>query len=458
MKDLRQLFGTDGIRGVANLDLTPEFVVKVGKAGAKYLTEKNKKGQIVVGRDPRPSGDFISGALISGILSSGANVLDAGIITTPAAAIITRLLDADGGIVISASHNPLEDNGIKFFSRGGHKLTDLQEKLIEDFILGSSKENNDNNDKQNIPLGADVGRYKRLENSYDIYTDYLISNFNLNLRGLKIALDCANGAVSALAPVVLEKFGAEVISFNDDISGELINKNCGSTHPEVLTKIITESKADIGFTYDGDGDRVIAADSFGRILDGDIIIGFCAIDMAAKGILKNNSVVTTVMANMGFDKVLESKGIKVYKTKVGDRYVLEKMIEIDSILGGEQSGHIIFRNLSPTGDGIISTLEFLNVLVNNNYNLEKIYDLIPKYPQILKNVKVKEKIKILSDENLKLKIKDLENRLGNTGRILVRPSGTEPVIRVMVEAQTIELAEKNVSLIIEEIEKISGKS
>jgi phosphoglucosamine mutase len=455
MKDLRQLFGTDGIRGVANLDLTPEFALKVGRAGAKYLAAGSKKGRIIVGRDPRPSGDFISSALVSGILSSGVSVLDAGIITTPATALITRLLDLDGGIVISASHNPLEDNGIKFFSKGGTKLTDVQEKSIEEFILSLNPENDN---KQIYPLGLGVGRYNRLENAYDVYINYLIRNFNLDLSGLKIALDCANGAASILAPAVLEKFGAKVMSFNNDTGGELINKNCGSTHPEVLTKIVVENRADIGFTYDGDGDRVIAADSHGRILDGDIIIGFSAIDMANKGILKNNSVVTTVMANMGFDKVLQSKGITVYKTNVGDRYVLEKMIEVDCILGGEQSGHIIFRNLSPTGDGIISTLEFLNVLTKNNYNLEEIYNLIPKYPQVLKNVKVKDKSKILSNESLKLKIKELENKISGSGRILVRPSGTEPVIRVMAEAETMALTEELVTSIIDEIKKINGNN
>jgi phosphoglucosamine mutase len=393
--------------------------------------------------------------LVSGILSSGVSVLDAGIITTPATALITRLLDLDGGIVISASHNPLEDNGIKFFSKGGTKLTDVQEKSIEEFILSLNPENDN---KQIYPLGLGVGRYNRLENAYDVYINYLIRNFNLDLSGLKIALDCANGAASILAPAVLEKFGAKVMSFNNDTSGELINKNCGSTHPEVLTKIVVENRADIGFTYDGDGDRVIAADSHGRILDGDIIIGFSAIDMANKGILKNNSVVTTVMANMGFDKVLQSKGITVYKTNVGDRYVLEKMIEVDCILGGEQSGHIIFRNLSPTGDGIISTLEFLNVLTKNNYNLEEIYNLIPKYPQVLKNVKVKDKSKILSNESLKLKIKELENKISGSGRILVRPSGTEPVIRVMAEAETMALTEELVTSIINEIKKINGNN
>ncbi len=456
MKDLRQLFGTDGIRGVANLDLTPEFALKVGKAGAKYLTAGNKRAKIVVGRDPRPSGDFISNALIAGILSSGVDVLDAGIITTPAIALIVRILDADGGIVISASHNPFEDNGIKFFSRGGQKLTDLQEKSIEDFILNLGANNCDEKIiKQQVPLGAEVGRYKILDSAYDIYINYLLEKFDLNLSGLKIAVDCANGAASKIVPYALERFGAQVISFNDDLSGELINRNCGSTHPDVISKIVVENKANIGFTYDGDGDRVIAADSFGRILDGDIIIGFCAIDMSEKKILKNNIVVTTVMSNIGLDRVLEKRGIKLYKTDVGDRYVLEKMIELDSILGGEQSGHIIFRNLSTTGDGLISTLEFLNVILKNNYNLEKIYDLIPKYPQVLKNIKVKDKLRILSDNNLRLKITNLENNLGNSGRILVRPSGTEPVVRIMVEAETNKIAEDIVAQIAEEINKIN---
>ncbi|MCL4386691.1 MAG: phosphoglucosamine mutase, partial [Cyanobacteria bacterium] len=258
-----------------------------------------------------------------------------------------------------------------------------------------------------------------------------------------------------IAPEVLKLFGAEVYSHNIELTGENINKGCGSTHPEFLTKAVLENKADIGFSYDGDGDRVIACDGKGRILDGDIMIAFCALYMLEKGTLKNNCVVTTVMANIGFDKVLEKKGIKIYKTNVGDRYVLEKMNETKCSLGGEQSGHIIFSDISPTGDGIISTLEFLNVLVNNDYDLGKIYEMVPKYPQTLKNVRVADKDKILSSKELKDKILEMEKRLEGNGRILVRLSGTEPLIRVMVEAGTQEIANQITSEIAEIILKSS---
>ena len=449
IKDLRKLFGTDGIRGVANLDLTPELVIKIGRAGAKYLSADSRKKQIIIGRDTRPSGEFIQNALISAILSSGVNVLDAGIITTPAIALLAKLLDLDGGIVISASHNPVEDNGIKFFGKGGQKLTDDKEKAIEDYILDSEENSG------TYPTGLSVGRLNCLDNANEIYLNYLLSKFSLNLSGLKIALDCANGAAGVLAPKALQQLGANVIEFNTELTGENINKNCGSTHPEFLSKKILEIEAEIGFSYDGDGDRVIAFDSKGRILDGDIIIAFCAMYMSEKGFLRNNCVVTTVMANMGFDRVLESKDIKIHKTNVGDRYVLEKMLELDCMLGGEQSGHIIFSDLSPTGDGIISTLEFLNVLINNKYNLEKIYDTVPKFPQVLKNVRVTDKDKILTCKEVKNKISEIEKKLAGNGRLLVRPSGTEPLIRVMVEAQSQDVADKATSELSEVIMKCS---
>ncbi len=480
MKNLRKLFGTDGIRGVANQDLTPEFVLKIGKAAAKFLSADSKNRKIVVGRDTRPSGDFISNALTAGLLSSGINVLDAQIIPTPGVALLTKLLDADGGIVISASHNPVEDNGIKFFGKGGCKLTDSQEKAIEDFILGEHKEKSadaaltadfkniesvshiqavsDGHFNQDHHLHArkdlSVGRNKVLENAYELYTEYLCNFFSLDLSGVKIAIDCANGAAAKLAPLVFERFGANVSSFNTDFSGENINRECGATHPEFISRATVQSGAQLGFAYDGDCDRVITCDSSGKIIDGDLMIGFIAMDMSAKGTLKNNSVVTTVMANMGFDKAMAERGITVYKTDVGDRYVLEKMLEIDGILGGEQSGHIIFRNISPTGDGIISTLEFLNVYVSNHYHSDDIFKLIPKFPQILKNIKVKDKTRILNDSSLNSRIEEVSSKLGSSGRILVRPSGTEPLVRVMVEAETQKLAESCATEIIDMISKM----
>ncbi len=451
MKDLRELFGTDGIRGVANIDLTPEFVVEVGRAGARYLSPGRKgEGRVLIGRDTRPSGDYISSAIASGFLSAGVNVIDAGILPTPTVALLVKLLDMDGGVVISASHNPVEDNGIKFFARGGLKLTDYQEKAIEDYILEHKVEGS--------PKKPDdlLGRYSTLRNAYDIYIKYLSDIFKTRFKGIKVAIDCANGAASILAPLVFGHFGAEVISFNCNTAGGNINKGCGATHPEVISRATLESGADLGFSFDGDADRVIACDRKGRILDGDIIIGFCAIDMLENGRLENNCVVTTVMANMGFEKMLVSRGIEVHRTAVGDRYVLEKMKESGSVLGGEQSGHIIFTNISPTGDGIISALEFLNVLVDRDYDLDEIVNIIPKYPQVLKNIKVKEKKKILDSTALAEKIESVEKKLGDRGRLLVRPSGTEPLIRVMAEAESQQLAEQSVEELIEAISKEDG--
>ncbi len=450
MKDIRQLFGTDGIRGVANLDLTPELVLKIGKAGAKFLSSTSSKKQIIIGRDTRPSGDFIANAIISGVLSQGVDILDAGIMPTPGIALLIKLLDADGGIVVSASHNPVEDNGIKFFAKKGQKLSDSQEKAIEAYVLEHAVENiADINDKNNVPVGADIGRCTDIENPYILYLDYLNRIFTTDLSGLKLAVDCANGAASILAPMVFANFGADVSVFNCDTSGVYINKGCGSTHPEFISEKTVETGADLGFAFDGDADRIMACDSKGRIIDGDIMIGFCAIDMSQRGVLRNNCVVTTVMANMGFDKALSSRGIVIYKTNVGDRYVLEKMLEQDCVLGGEQSGHIIFKDISPTGDGIISALEFLDVLVNKKYDIDDIYSVVPKYPQVLKNIKVIDKERIFASKRVQEKIAEITKRLGNNGRLLVRPSGTEPLIRVMAEAETQQIAEESVQAIID---------
>jgi phosphoglucosamine mutase len=433
-ENIRKLFGTDGIRGLANKDLTPELVLRIGKAASRFLTKEGQKGKILIGKDSRPSGDFLEASLAAGILSSGNDVYSAGILSTPAIALLTKLLNMDGGIVISASHNPLEDNGIKIFKSGGEKLSDSQEKLLEDYILSNEDES-----KQK-PQGLNVGRFFNIGDPLEIYIDHISGEFAFDLNNLKIAVDCANGATSIAVPKVLSRFGADVISFNTDIKSGLINKNCGSTHPEVLKQIMKESKAEIGFSYDGDGDRVIACDKAGRIFDGDVMMAFCAINMKNKSMLRNNSVVTTIMANYGFEKAMEERGIKVYKTKVGDRYVLEKMVETGSILGGEQSGHIIFKHFSHIGDGLVSTLIFLKYLYETKEAISKIYDIIEHYPQLLKNLKVKDKEKIMQSSELQEKISQSELKLSGQGKIVVRSSGTESIVRVMVEAKTLELA------------------
>src|SRR5450830_1385857 len=433
-ENIRKLFGTDGIRGIANEDLTPELVLKIGKAAVKFLTTEGRKGKILIGKDSRPSGDFLEASLAAGILSSGNDVYSAGILSTPAIAMLTKLLDMDGGIVISASHNPLEDNGIKIFKSGGEKLSDDQEKLLEDYILSNEDESNGK------PEGLDVGRFYIVDNPLQMYIDQISGEFAFDLNKLKIAVDCANGATSIAVPKVLSMLGANVMSFNTDIKSGLINKNCGSTHPEVLKQIVRESRAEIGFSYDGDGDRVIACDSAGRIFDGDVIMAFCAINMKNKGILQNDSVVTTIMANYGFEKAMQERGIKVFKTQVGDRYVLEKMVETGSILGGEQSGHIIFKHFSHIGDGLVSTLILLEYLYETKTEISTIYDIIEHYPQLLKNLKVKDKETIMQSDELQEKITQSELKLSGHGKVVVRSSGTEPIVRVMVEARTLELA------------------
>jgi phosphoglucosamine mutase len=450
MKNIRRLFGTDGIRGLANRELTAELALKVGRAGAKFLTAKKSRGRIIIGRDPRPSGDFLKNALSAGILSSGHDVIDAGIITTPAVALIANIMNLDGGVVISASHNPLEDNGIKLFGKNGQKLSDIQEKEIEDYIA-------DDLDNNSLPVGIDVGRYEYLENAPKVYLDRVCGKYDMDLKGLKIVLDCANGASSILAGKALERFGPDVVNYNTGLTGENINDNCGSTHPEQLKKLVAAESADIGFAYDGDGDRVIACDGKGNVLDGDSIIAFCALDMVKNNKLKNNKLVTTIMANMGFEKLMNENGIEVEKTPVGDRYVLERMLEIDSALGGEQSGHIIFKDISPTGDGIISTLEFLNAIVKSGYDINKIYDLVPRFPQHLENIRVTDKNKIMECEEIRAKVMEMEGFLGGKGRIVLRPSGTEPLIRIMVEAEQQDLVNQVIGELSRVIEEKFGK-
>ncbi len=443
MNDTKRLFGTDGIRGVANKELTCELALKVGRAGAKFLVQSGKRGKIIIGKDTRPSGDLIEGALASGILSRGIDVLSAGIITTPAVALIAKKLDLDGGVVISASHNPLGDNGIKFFGRGGQKLSDVQENSIEDYLAGEHSE-------EILPTGIDVGRTILLEDAADIYIDHLLENFDLDLNGFKIIIDCANGSASVTVKKALTRLGASVLDFNTGTSGENINKDCGSTHPQELQRLMASNKADIGFAYDGDADRVISCDRQGRILDGDNIIAFCALSMLNNGSLKNNALVTTIMANMGFSKVMADNGIKVYKTQVGDRYVLERMLETGSVLGGEQSGHIIFKDISPTGDGLLSTLELMKALVDDKKDPDVIHDIFPRYPQLLNNVRVSSKSDIMGSETLKTKVFEMEKLLGIDGRVVLRPSGTEPVIRVMAEAKTMDM----VNRVVEELSGI----
>ncbi|ADY54851.1 phosphoglucosamine mutase [Syntrophobotulus glycolicus DSM 8271] len=443
-----RLFGTDGVRGIANKELTTELAFQLGRAGAYILGKNKKKVRIVIGKDTRISGDMLEAALTAGICSLGADVLKVGVLPTPGIAYLTRTLRADAGIVISASHNPAQDNGIKFFSRTGYKLPDHLEDEIEAALNGI--------EDIDLPAGGDVGRVIEVEYPRGRYGEYLKTTA-VSLEGLKVVIDCANGAASEVAPRVMTELGAELVPIYHYPNGVNINVNCGSTHPEALIQAVLENKADIGLAFDGDADRVIAVDEKGNIVDGDCIMVICALYLKAKGQLKEDSVTVTVMSNMGLHKVLREAGIKVYETKVGDRYVMEKLLETGTVLGGEQSGHIIFRNLNTTGDGILSALQLLRVMNEQQKSLSVLATQMKRYPQVLVNTKVHNKEKVLNHAGLAGKISEIESILGDDGRILVRPSGTEPLIRVMMEGSDSEKLEKLAGEVIDVISKIDCK-
>ncbi|KPU27263.1 phosphoglucosamine mutase [Caloranaerobacter sp. TR13] len=432
-----RLFGTDGVRGIANKELTPELAFKLGRAGAYILTRGKKDAKIVVGMDTRISGDMLEAALISGICSVGVDVLSVGIIPTPGVAYLTRAYNADAGVVISASHNPVEYNGIKFFNSKGYKLNDEIERNIEEIIL-------DNIEIPLSPIGENVGRVKRVEDGQRKYIDFLKSTIDTNLDGLKVAMDCGNGAAYRIAPTIFEELGAEVVVIHNAPNGININVNCGSTNPEQVQKLVLETDADIGLSFDGDADRLIAVDEEGKIVDGDHIMAICGISLKEKGKLKGNTVVATVMSNMGLDICLKEKEIEIIKTKVGDRYVLEEMLNKDYSLGGEQSGHIIFLDYNTTGDGVLTALQLTSVVKNKGKKLSKLAKIMSTLPQVLVNAKVPndKKQKYLEDEIIRNEIEKIEKSLEDTGRVLIRPSGTEPLVRVMIEGKNEEEIKK----------------
>lgn len=442
-----RLFGTDGVRGVANQELTPLLAYRLGRAGAHVLSKNKHKPTIVVGRDTRISGDMLEAALVAGICSTGANVLKVGIVPTPAVAYLTRHFKADAGVVISASHNPVEYNGIKFFSGEGFKLPDALEDEIEALLQ-------DCDSCIKSPTGPEVGRALD-EDGIRPYVEFIKSVANLDFAGLKIAIDCANGAAYRMAPLVFRELGAQVFVVNDSPNGCNINVNCGSTNPEVISRFTKEVGADVGLSFDGDADRLIACDEKGGIVDGDHIMAICADYMKRRGTLKNDAVVATVMSNMGFEVALKNRGIKTLRTKVGDRYVLEEMLRGGYNLGGEQSGHIIFLDHNTTGDGILTAVKLLSVMVESEKPLSELKNIMKVYPQVLVNVKVKDKAGYAENERIKKAVEKAESTLGEKGRVLVRPSGTEPLIRVMVEGEdemTIkELASQLADVIREEL-------
>ncbi|HLR21458.1 MAG TPA: phosphoglucosamine mutase [Tissierellaceae bacterium] len=424
-----KLFGTDGIRGIANEDLTPELAFKVGRAGA-YILANNDKGKIIVGKDTRGSGDMIESALIAGITSAGLDVVSLGIIPTPAVAYLTRKYQALAGIVISASHNPGEHNGIKFFNNKGLKLNDEVEESIEGAIYKS--------DKLDIrPIGKDIGRLYNEENGAKDYMDFLKETIDLDLTGMKIAMDCGHGALYKIGPEMIRSLNGEVVVVNDNPDGMNINDNCGSTNEKIIQDLVIKEEADIGISFDGDGDRIIAADDKGNIIDGDHILAICARHLKSKDKLTNNTVVGTVMTNMGLDIYLEDNDMNIVKTAVGDRYILEEMLKSDYVLGGEQSGHIIFLDYNTTGDGLATGLHLLEVVKATGKTMSELNSIMIDYPQVLVNAKAKNdmKYRYLENEEIKSEIERIENLFEGEGRVVIRPSGTEALVRVMIEGR-----------------------
>lgn len=423
-----RLFGTDGVRGLANSELTGKLAFELGQAGAYVLTMAKHKPRILIGRDTRISGDMLEAALIAGICSVGAEAIVAGVIPTPAVAYLTRHYGADAGVVISASHNSMEYNGIKFFDKNGYKLPDELENRIESIIL-------DKAETMPAPIGVEVGRRVRIRNAVRDYVEFLKGTVDTDLDGLKIVLDCANGAAYEAAPMVLGSLGAEVITTYHTPDGTNINDYCGSTHPEKLQSLVLETGADVGLAFDGDADRLIAVSELGNLVDGDHIMYICAMDMKERGLLKQNTVVSTVMSNLGLDNALKNAGCKLEKTRVGDRYVLVKMLEMGYNFGGEQSGHIIFLDHNTTGDGILTALQLLSVMKRSGRKLSELASGMKKYPQVLVNARVSEDKKNFykDDDVIQEEIRKIEERFQDDGRVLIRPSGTEPVVRVMIE-------------------------
>ncbi|HKM17307.1 MAG TPA: phosphoglucosamine mutase [Limnochordia bacterium] len=421
---MARLFGTDGVRGVANRELTPELALQLGRAGAVVLAEKSGRPRILIGKDTRISGDMLEAALIAGTTSTGADVYLLGVVPTPAVAYLTKLLKADAGIMISASHNPVDDNGIKFFADSGFKLSDATEDRIEELI---------DSEIDLRPVGADLGRVYRQENALDLYIHFLLSTVALNLSGLHIAVDCANGAASQAAPAVLRKLGARVSVINNEPNGININVDCGSTHIEVLQEYVKQVKADFGFSYDGDADRVLAVDEQGNVINGDQILAICGLHLLAQGRLSQNRIAATVYSNGGLAQAMEQAGGEVVTTAAGDRYVLEAMLEQGLVLGGEQSGHVIFLEHGTTGDGILTTLQLLSVVAQSGRKLSELAQVMPIYPQVLENVRVASKEGWEQNPQIRRAIDGVKAKLGTQGRIFVRASGTEPVIRVMGE-------------------------
>lgn len=445
---MTRLFGTDGVRGEANSVITAEFSLALAVAASEVLTEgkRDPRPIALLARDPRASGEFISAAIAAGIASTGVDVLDLGVVPTPAVAHLTATMDVDFGVMVSASHNPMPDNGIKFFDSNGHKLTDEVEDEIEKKI----------SQPRHRPVGADVGRISSEPHVVGSYLDHLVSTAPHRLDGLKIVVDCAHGAASAIGPAALRSAGAEVILLAADPDGLNINDGVGSTHLGPLQAAVVEHQADAGVAFDGDADRCLAVDENGEIVDGDKILGILAVAFKAQGNLSDNTLVATTMSNLGLLRAMEEAGINVVTTDVGDRYVLAEMVRHGFNLGGEQSGHVLFTDFSTTGDGVLTALQLLGNLAASQGTLSKLGAHVPKMPQVMINVPNVEKAKAYTDSGLLGAVLSAEESLGKTGRILLRPSGTEELVRVMVEAEDLETAQHWAETLAQEVRERLG--
>ncbi|MCE4956067.1 phosphoglucosamine mutase [Macrococcoides caseolyticum] len=443
-------FGTDGVRGVANSELTPELAFKLGRYGGYVLAHGGtEKPTVVVGRDTRVSGIMLESALVAGLLSTGAEVMRLGVISTPGVAYLTRELNAQAGVMISASHNPVQDNGIKFFGSDGFKLSDAQEAEIE--ALLDAKE-----DTLPRPTGVDLGHTSDYFEGGQKYLSFIKSTIEGDLEGLKIALDGAHGSTYALAPYLFGDLEADTVTIGCNPDGHNINEGVGSTHPEGLAELVVESGSDFGLAFDGDGDRIIAVDEKGQIVDGDQIMFILAQSMHNEGTLADNMVVSTVMSNLGFYKALEAFDIKSNKTKVGDRYVVEEMRNGNYNLGGEQSGHIVMMDYNTTGDGLLTGVQLASIIKRSGKTLSELAGQMTKYPQRLVNIRVSDKHAVEENSAVAESIAKVEAEMNGEGRVLVRPSGTEPLVRVMVEAKTDEDAERFVNSIADVVREHMG--
>lgn len=435
-------FGTDGVRGVANKDLSPELAFRVGRAGGYVLTRHSdrKQPQVLVARDTRISGQMLENALVAGLLSVGIEVLRLGVVTTPGVAYLVRAQDADAGVMITASHNPIKYNGIKYFGGDGFKLSDELEYEIEQ-LLDAPEDTLPRPSDEGLGMVADYheGALK--------YTSFLEQTVSTDLSGLKVVVDAANGATSGFVPNLFADMNVDFVPINAQPDGLNTNLHCGSTHPEGLQESVVENQADLGIAFDGDGDRCIAVDAAGNIVDGDKIMYICGKCMDSKGLLKKDTVVTTVMSNLGMYKALEAHGMKSVKTKVGDRYVVEEMLKSGYNLGGEQSGHIIFLDHNTTGDGMLTALQLLSVVKESGKTLAELASDVTTYPQELLNIKVADKGAAMQNDKLRAVIDEVETAMAGNGRVLVRPSGTEPLLRIMAEAPTKELVHQYVEKI-----------